>query len=398
MISKISIRQRGAAGEALPMAKTKPSQSDSKLLYASTGQSADMLYFGGVEVPDAFIAFEVGGKKLAVLSQLEIARVRKEGNFDQCLSYEALRDGIREGGGSGTVAEIVATLTKKYGIKRFLIGYDFPAGLALKLGELGIKLELIDGLLFPERELKSDAEAAAIREGNRASAAGFKTVEKVLRAATVKRGKLFYEGRVLTSERLRMLIEIACIERGAIARHTIVAGGDQACDPHCVGSGPLRANELIIVDIFPRVASSGYHGDMTRTYLKGRASEAQRDLVDTVFQAQQEALPKHKSRAGARRIYDEVRQFFELKGYPTKVENGTPIGFFHGLGHGLGLEVHEPPRVSPAGDRLRKGQVITVEPGLYYPGLGGCRIEDVVRVDVNGPEMLSRHPYRWEFR
>jgi Xaa-Pro aminopeptidase len=369
------------------------------LLYASTDRSADALYFGGVEVPDAFIAFGYGSERVAVLSRLEIARVRREGCFDTCLSLEEWQEAVKKKGGKGTTAEVIALIAREWGIEGFEIGYDFPAGLANQLAGAGVALQVVEGPLFPGREFKADIEAEAIREGNAASAAGFRVVEKTLRKAEIGRGrKLYFEGKVLTSERLRHLIDVACLERGAVASGTIVAGGDQACDPHCRGSGPLRADELIIVDIFPRVSKTGYHGDMTRTYLKGRASEAQRALYATVFEAQQEALSQFRAGRSGLKIYRSVCAHFEAKGYRTEVIKGTPVGFFHGLGHGLGLEVHEGPRVSAVKSRLKKGQVITVEPGLYYPGLGGVRIEDVVRVTSGEPELLSAHPYRWHIR
>lgn len=379
------------------MATLKGSDAFAPLMLASTDHSADALYFGKTQVPDAFIACLLNGKKAAVLSRLEIARVRKEGAFELVLSHEDWRSRVQSQGGTGSMAEIVAALAEEFGVPGFRIAEDFPAGAAFALRDLGVKLEVAEGLLFPEREFKTDEEAAAIREGNAASSAGFSVVERVLGAAEIgPEGILMHEGSTLTSERLRTLIEIACLERGAHALNTIVAGGDQACDPHCRGSGPLRAHELIIVDIFPRVAETGYHGDMTRTYLKGSASEAQRALVETVFAAHQDAIGEHRAGADGKQIYDQVRNFFEAEGYRTEVLDGTPVGFFHGLGHGLGLEVHEPPRVNPSGGLLRAGQVITVEPGLYYPGLGGCRIEDVVRVTSGEPELLSAHGYGWE--
>jgi len=381
------------------MAILNRSDAFAPLMLASTEHSADALYFGKTQVPDAFIACLLNGKKAAVLSRLEIARVRKEGVFELLLSYEEWRSRVQSRGGKGTMAEIVAALAEEYAVPGFRIAEDFPAGAAFALRDLGVKLEVAEGLLFPEREYKSDEEAEAIREGNAASAAGFLVVERILGEAKISRdGTLVHGGDILTSERLRTLIEIACLQRGAHALNTIVAGGDQACDPHCRGSGPLRANELIIVDIFPRVAETGYHGDMTRTYLKGTASDAQRALVETVFAAHQDAMGKHRAGADGKQIYEEVRAAFEAKGYATEVVDGTPVGFFHGLGHGLGLEVHEPPRVNPSGGLLQAGQVITVEPGLYYPGLGGCRIEDVVRVGSEEPERLSEHPYDWEIR
>lgn len=366
------------------------------LLYDSTDRSADALYFGRVEVPDAFIAFGDRGKKVALLNQLEIARVRREGAFDEVLAQDEWQGRVKRSGGRGTVAEMLRALAEERGIPRFQIGHDFPAGLAISLQALGVELELVEGMLFPEREFKDDREAQAIREGNAASAAGFRVAEQALAAAEVgEDGALLLDGSALTSERLRSLVDIACLERGAVASGTIVAGGDQACDPHCRGNGPLRAGELIVIDIFPRVSASGYHGDMTRTYLKGEARAEQRALYETVFAAHQEALDKHRAGNDGRQIYEEVQAFFRSRGYETRVVDGTPVGFFHGLGHGLGLEVHEPPRVNPSGRELLEGQVITVEPGLYYPGVGGVRIEDVVRVGSGAPEMLSAHPYEW---
>ena len=191
------------------------------------------------------------------------------------------------------------------------------------------------------------------------------------------------DGRPLTSERVRHAIEIACLEKGAQARQTIVAGGEQACDPHCQGTGPLRPNELIVIDVFPRVARTGYFGDMTRTFLKGRASPQQRRLVNTVRQAQQKALETIKAGVTGGRIHAIVENHFKAAGYRTNRSNGRPEGFIHGTGHGLGLEIHEPPRLNRTGPRLKAGSVITVEPGLYYRGLGGCRIEDVGAGDKN---------------
>lgn len=371
-----------------------------KLLYADSEKSADMLYFGGLFVPDPFVAFSDGGKRVAVMSPLEIARAKKESQFDEVLGQEAVKAALLNGrSGSVGPVDIILHLARERGIRRFQVSAEFPFGLARELIGKGLELEVVEGHLFEEREIKSDAEAACIRAGNAASSAGFRVVERILRACEVRKGWLWHGGRRLTSEAVQEAIAVACLAVGATAANTIVAGGDQACDPHCRGSGPLRADSLIIVDIFPRVNKTGYHGDMTRTYLKGRPSEAQRALVATVFEAQQWALKEHRSGKSGAKIYAGVCGRFAAAGYKTETNaEGTPVGFFHGLGHGLGLDIHESPRVNSHGSRLRSGQVITVEPGLYYPGLGGARIEDVVRVRSGEPELLSPHPYKWHFR
>ena len=206
-------------------------------------------------------------------------------------------------------------------------------------------------------------------------------------------------GKVLTSERLKFAIEVACLEAGALSLNTIAAGGDQACDPHCRGTGPLRANELIIVDVFPRVQKTGYHGDMTRTFLRGRATEAQQALVAAVRIAQAKAILDVRAGVNGRDVHRGVVAEFEERGFHTTRGATGSVGFFHGTGHGLGLAVHESPILSGAVDSiLRRGAVVTVEPGLYYPGLGACRIEDVVQVCAGAPKLLSEYHYEWELR
>jgi Xaa-Pro aminopeptidase len=369
------------------------------LLYADTERSADALYFGRVGVPDPFLAFGVRGRRYAVVSALEFARVRRDSAFDVVVPLEAcLQEARRKWPRRSVgVAEIMVLLAREHRQARFTIPEDFPAGLCERLRRLGLNLAVADGPLFPQRTIKTPAEAAAIREGNRCSARGIAAAERVLRASQVRGRRLVYRGATLTSERLKFAIESACLEAGANSVNTIAAGGDQACDPHDRGSGPLRPHELIVVDVFPRVQATGYYGDMTRTFLRGRASDAQRDLVAAVRAAQRAALRAIRAGVEGAAVHAAVTGLFARRGYETRRTARRSVGFFHGTGHGLGLEVHEPPRLgATAHAALPRGAVVTVEPGLYYPGLGGCRIEDVVQVTSASPRMLSRFHYRWE--
>lgn len=370
------------------------------LLYADTHSSTDMLYFGRVEVHDAFIAFGTGRKKITIQSSLEFGRVKRTGDFDIVLPLEEWLDRARQAyGPKAQTAEIIACAAKHHGLRSFRVPANFPAALYLKLTKLGLKLVFPEGLLFPEREIKSAWEADCIREGNRLCSVGFSVAERILQSAKIKGHTLIHRGQVLTSERLRFELETAIREQGGDPRDTIVAGGDQACDPHERGSGPLRPHELIIIDIFPRVLKTGYHGDMTRTYLKGRPREVQRRLVETVREAQKRATRAIHAGVDGRLVHAACTDCFVEAGYETKRTKTGAVGFIHGTGHGLGLAVHDPGRMSPSvAYPLKQGSVMTVEPGLYYPGLGGCRWEDVVWVTATGSKSLSKHPYQWEVR
>ena len=375
--------------------------SPSPLLYADSETSADALYFGRVKVPDPFIAFAAGGRRYAVVSALEYSRVRRESAFDVVLRLEPwVRKAARAWPGrSYGPAGVIALLAGRYRLDHFRVAGDFPAGIFDRLRRLGLRLEVADGTLFPERMVKTRAEAAALREGNRCAALGLAAAERTLHASRIRSGRLYLRGTPLTSERLRSAVDTACMAAGAVPSGTIAAGGNQACDPHHRGAGPLRANELIIVDVFPRVGATGYFGDMTRTFIRGRPTEAQRRLVAAVRESQQSAILSVRAGVNGREVNRRVTDVFSAAGYETRRTARGSTGFFHGTGHGLGLAVHEAPRVNGVADVvLPKGCVVTVEPGLYYPGLGGCRIEDVVQVTASGASMLSDFHYDWVIR
>lgn len=379
--------------------KDRRTSRASPLLFSDSEKDADQLYFGRVFVPDRFISFAVGKKSYAVVNAMEYSRLKRESAFTEVLFLEewlaAARRTFRKK--EVGVAEVIRLVAREFQIPEFVISHDFPAGLAFQLRAARVRLVVADGPLFPGRLIKSDEEAWALQKGNVASAAGLRAAERLLCEAVIEGKRLLYGGRELTAERVRHAIRVACLEKGAMAAQTIVAGGDQACDPHCEGHGPLFANQLIVVDIFPRMMDTGYYGDMTRTFLRGRASEAQRRLVAVVRGAQRTALSAMKARKSGATVHGLVERYFEKKGYRTEVKNGVSVGFFHGTGHGVGLEIHEEPRLSRIGSQLRTGMVTSVEPGLYYPGLGGCRIEDIVRIRRDRVEMLSEYHYHWEF-
>jgi len=373
--------------------KTKPI---TRLIVASSDHDPDMLYATRMFVPDPFIFLEQNGKRTIVLSDLEIDRGRKQAQADEILPYSQFE---REVQGKARKAPAFEKVLSHFLVKRrvhsALVPDNFPLRFAEELADFNIRVQSANGLFWPEREAKTEEELRLMRRALSITEKGLARAMEVLAACKARRGKrLDWFGRVLTSEILRAEIDSAILRAGGLPANTIVAGGDQACDPHERGSGPLFADSLIILDVFPRDAASGYYGDLTRTVVRGRASAEQRKLWETVREGQALALKKMKPGVDGLTLHNEVKQLFTDRGFPTEVRAGGQVGFFHGTGHGLGLEIHEFPRFQKT--IFKKDQVLTVEPGLYYPGLGGVRLEDVAVVTSTGNRMLSRFEKRLE--
>lgn len=363
------------------------------LIFANSEENADLFYACKFFAPDAFAFLKRKGKTCLLLNDLEIDRGRREARVDEVQSLSEVAGSWRKRHGKAPgIPQILAAWLRQHRTRGVRVPRDFPLGLALSLQEEGILLEVEDGAFWPEREIKSAPELRAMRQALALSEAGMERAMEVLRAADIqaRTGRLHWGGSLLTSERLRAEIDLCILRRGGLARGTIVAGGEQACDPHERGSGPLRANQLIIIDIFPRDLPTGFYGDITRTVVRGRANEAQRRLWQTCLEGQKQVLRAIKPGLAGGPIHQALQDFFTKDGYPTRQRNGRWEGFFHGTGHGLGLEVHEDPRFAAA--TFRPGQVFTVEPGIYLPGVGGVRHEDVVAITAKGGKLLTGFP------
>lgn len=363
-----------------------------RLIVAASETDPDLLYATRFFAPDAFVFLEKAGRRLVMLNDLEIDRGRAQAQADEVIPQSEV---ARRAGKGASFAAVLVRFLKEQRVRKARVPANFPLGLALELAQAGIALEPVNGLFFPEREFKTPAELRQVRAALAITEAGMARGMEVLAAAKIgPKSQLQWGGGVLTSERLRAEIDSAILHAGGQPANTIVAGGEQACDPHERGHGPLKAHTLIILDIFPRDARTGYYGDMTRTVVRGRANDAQRRLWETVLAGQEQALRAMKPGGDGLAVHEAVQAFFTGSGYPTEQRKGRWTGFFHGTGHGLGLEIHEEPRF--ARTCFQPGQVLTVEPGLYYPGLGGVRIEDVVTVTAKGIRMLSRFEKRLE--
>jgi Xaa-Pro aminopeptidase len=357
-----------------------------KLIYASPERDADLLHWSGVFTCDPFLAFEVEGRHHAISDGLEIDEMRRNSKFDEILLPEDLTDQEHP-----KIIDLIQCICEKFPHHDLSLPRNFPAYLILKLQQLGLKFSVVEDAFLPERSIKSPVEIEQIRKACAVIADAFTRVRSILEKAEIRDELLYYEDKAVTSESMRTEIAKVCFGRDAIAKETIVACGKDAAFPHNRGAGPLRANEFIVVDIFPRLIESGYYGDMTRTFFKGQPSATQIKMYDAVKIVQSQAISQIHVGKNAKEIHkNNVKTFAEL-GYSST----DSAGFFHGTGHGVGLELHENPSIGERDHHLRNGEVVTVEPGLYYPEIGGVRIEDVIVVTENGAQLLSNFSYEW---
>ena len=363
------------------------------LIFADSEHDANMLYATGLFVPDPFAYLNIRGRALLVMSDLEIDRARVQAPHCQVISLSDHQKKLRAHGVKHPrPAEVIGEILRAKKIRRVTVPDNFPLGLALELKKLGVTAAPRRGTFFAEREIKLAGEVKKISAALMMAEVGMAEAMLALRNSKIVRGKkLVYRNAPLTSERLRAVIDTAVLQAGGLAANTIVAGGRQGCDPHERGHGQLHAHEPVIIDIFPRSHATGYFGDITRTVVRGRASAAVQKLYDTVKCGQKIAFQKIRNGASTSAIHNAVQVCFEQQGFATGKHHGRMQGFFHGTGHGLGLEIHESPRMgSTSIGELKTGQVVTVEPGLYYPEIGGVRLEDVALVTKTGARNLTR--------
>jgi Xaa-Pro aminopeptidase len=385
------------------------SNDERTLLVISAPQhDAAAYHLSGFLAPDPVICLRAAGRRYLAVSALEYGRAEKEAPVDELVSFDEL-DLIELAkelkSGSRAFAAAAVRLVERAGAEGspVVVPPHFGVAYADELRARGLRVAP-DGKLFAGlRRFKTEVEVSHIEEAQRAVEEACAHAVEILEEAEVSDdGTLFWRGEPLTSEILRSEIDVELLRRGCTSDEgTIAAGGAQAADPHERGSGPLRAGEAIILDIFPRNGESRYYADMTRTFVKGEPNEGLQEMYDAVLEAQETALSMIRAGVNGRDVHEKVSDILHERGYKTGKHDqrpGEPLteGFFHGTGHGVGLEVHEAPRVSTADEELKVGDVVTVEPGLYEPGVGGVRIEDLVVVTKDGCRNLTRFPK--EFR
>lgn len=362
-------------------------------MVADSEHDADMLYAVGMFLPDPFIFLRLRGRDHIVVTDLEVDRARREAAHCRVWPVSRLRRTLeKQGIDRPGIAHVVKLLLRQSGVKKVFVPPQFPVGLSVQLKDLHLKVRVFDAPFFPQRAVKCAEEVKKISAALTMAEVGLAEGIQAVKSAKIGHNRrLFYRGAPLTAEKLRSVIDTAIFQAGGMPAHTIVAGGRQSCEPHGHGHGPLRAQEPIVIDVFPRSQKTGYFGDLTRTVVKGRASEALRKLYDTVARGQEIGFHLLMARANTGGIHDKIADFFRGEGYRTGRRDGRMQGFFHSSGHGVGLQLHEAPRIGPGSDDvLCPGHVVTLEPGLYYRELGGIRLEDMALVTPNGARNLTK--------
>lgn len=368
------------------------------LIFADSMSDASMRHEVPVPLPDPFLYVERNGERHVVVTSFEVSRLSPTGivvhpleefGFDELMAQGLSRYEVT----TQTLENAVAQL----GVEDAVVPSTFPLGLADRLRAKGVELKPDREFFSQRRRVKSEAELEGIRRAQRGTEAAMAAARELLRSAEVADGTLTLDGQPLTSERIKARIIEVFNEHNLVSDEMIVAHGGQAASGHDMGSGPIAPGEAVVVDLFPRDRETGCYADMTRTFVVGDVPEELAEYHRLVYEALRKSMEAVKAGAEGRDVYVLVCDVFHEAGYPTQLSKqpGEVLsnGFFHGLGHGVGLEVHEPPSLSRDPSQLVAGDVITLEPGLYREGFGGVRLEDLFLVTDDGAENLTNFPY-----
>lgn len=358
------------------------------LFYGTDQSLPEIRWLSAFSAPDPLLLLVKNGELNLIVSPLEKGRALKESKDAKVWTLEELGFPLET---RRNMKKWMPAVLEKFEISEIKAPFNTPFGVVEYIRNAGIGVELVEGEICPERAIKTMDEFAAIQESQRATAAAMQSAVDLFKKSIIsENGDLMLNGEPLTSDIVRTEINCTLLKHNCIGKDTIVAGGKQAADPHNRGNGVLRAGEAVVIDIFPHNEKTGYFGDMTRTFCKGEPSAELKSLYDAVLTAQLSALKMVKAGVSGDEIHRAVQKTFDELGYKTDMTK--PEGYFHGTGHGVGLEVHESPRVSVNAPELACGNVVTIEPGLYYPDLGGVRIEDTVFVTESGFEFSAEFP------
>jgi Xaa-Pro aminopeptidase len=371
------------------------------LIAADSLRSPEMRHEVPVSIPDPFFYLERDGRKIVVVGSFEVPRVEELGLGHEVHAPEKF--GLDELIGAGLeyweiTREIGLRACREFGLESAVVPHTFPLELADFLRENGVDVRVDRAFFAGRRRVKNELELAGIRRAQRACEAAMDVARDLLRRSEASNGTLLVDGEPLTCERIKTRIEQVFSEHGVAADELIVSHGAQTAIGHDMGSGPIVPGEPIVLDLFPRDRETGCYADMTRTFAVGTPPDELVEYHRVVKEALDRSLLAIRAGTEGSEVNRLVSEHFQEHGYPTLLSKapGEVLmeGFFHGLGHGVGLEVHELPVLGRlTGQELVAGDVVTVEPGLYRQGFGGCRLEDLVLVTADGAENLTDYPY-----
>jgi len=372
------------------------------LIYADTLRSPELRHEVPATIADPFLYAETGGRAVAVVGSLDrdallAARPEVEVVAPDDLGIDeivAAASSIHE-----VEIELAARACARLGIARAAVPPNFPVALADRLRADGLEIEPDADLFTLRRRAKTAAELEGVRRAQRAAEAGMRAAAEMLRAArdTGDGNPLELDGEVLTAERLRDAIRHTFDEAGAASDEILVAPGAQSAVGHVMGSGPILAGQPLVIDLWPQDRASACFADMTRTFVVGEPPEQVARWHTLCREALERSTAAVRPGVHGRDVFGVACDVFEAAGIPTQrtKAQGEELrdGFFHALGHGVGLEVHEAPGLGRIGEPLVAGDVLAIEPGSYEQGFGGVRLEDLVLVTDDGGEVLTDFPY-----
>src|SRR4029453_8074834 len=359
------------------------------LIYADSIRAAEMRHEVPIPIPDPFMYVERNGDRHAVITAFEVSRLEPTGIHAHPLEefgYDAL---IAEGLPRFEVyARTLVEAAQRLEVGDAAVPPTFPVELADRFRAVGVGLRPDRELFSQRRRVKNDTELAGIRKAQRGTEAAMSAAREMLQSAEDSNGTLMLDGESLSSERIKARIVEVFNEHNLVSDEMIVAHGGQAASGHDMGSGPIAPGESVVIDLFPRDRDTGCYADMTRTFVVGEVSEELAEYHRLVPEALMKSMDAVKAGAEGREMYQLVCDVFHEAGYPTQLSKqpGEVLdsGFFHGLGHGVGLEGPQPPCAPRSPSQLVAGDVVTLEPGLYRAGFGGGGPPGLARATGDG--------------
>jgi Xaa-Pro aminopeptidase len=373
------------------------------LIHGDTVRTPELRHELPLGIPDAFIYAELDGRRIVAISAMEASRVDALGTDLEVHPIEEFgADELRRSGLDihAYANELAVRIARGLGVEQATVPLRFPLGIADALRSSGLDLVVDQKLFDDRRRSKSAHELAGIRRAQKAAEAGIATARELLRRAEPVDGGLSVDGEALTCEVVKAHVQATFLAHGAVSDEMIVSHGPQTAIGHDMGSGAIGRDDVVLLDLFPLDVESACFSDITRTFAVGHVPDEIREWHALCREALELAVAEVRPGVNGGTIHRLVSEFFDERGFPTLLTKpeGEVLrdGFYHGLGHGVGLEVHESPALGMIGEELVPGDVITIEPGLYRHGFGGVRVEDLLLVTESGHERLTDCAYDLE--